>query len=414
MSIIKINNLINPRLLAILCLGFSSGLPLALTGSTLQAWFTEAQVPLATIGTLSLLGVPYTFKFLWAPFMDHYRFGRWGKRKVWILVMQLSLALTLFWLAHKVPGVQTRAIALLALAVAFFSASQDISINAYTTEVLLPEERGLGAVYSVFAYRIAMLVSGGVALVCADYFGWKLTYEIMAGLILLSVIPTYLAPHVNEAVTTTSHLFETTKDALSDLLQRDKYFLVLWFIFFYKLGDAMALQLVTSFLLKGLGFTLTEVGLAYKTVSFIAMTLGGFLGGVLLIRWNIYRALLVFGLAQAFSNLTFVWLAMAGKQFWLMTATIFIENFCSGLSTAALIAFMMSLCNHRYTASQFALLSAIASLGRVFLGPIAGFMVENLGWVYFYVWSFVLCFPGMLILLFLKRKVFYHAHATAE
>ena len=171
---------------------------------------------------------------------------------------------------------------------------------------------------------------------------------------------------------------------------------------------------MTNFLLQGLGFSLTDVGMAYKVVSFIATMLGAFAGGILLTRWPIYRALLVFGLAQAFSNLTFVVMAMVGKQFLLMTSSVFIENFCSGLSTAALLAFMMSLCNHRYTASQFALLSAIASLGRVFLGPIAGLMVEHLGWIQFYMWSFALCFPGILFLILIKEKVADHAYPAVE
>ena len=156
------------------------------------------------------------------------------------------------------------------------------------------------------------------------------------------------------------------------------------------------------------------MGLAYKMVSFIAMILGGFVGGIILTRWNIYRALLVFGIAQAFSNLTFAILAYAGKQFFLMTVAVFIENFCSGLSTAALLAFIMSLCNHRYTATQFALLSAVASLARVFLGPVAALMVENAGWIQFFIWSFVLCFPGIALLTLLKNEVLCHEHATAD
>lgn len=410
----KTNVLLNSRLLTILCLGFSSGLPLALIGPTLQAWFTEAHVNLLTIAALSLIGIPYTFKFLWAPLMDHYGFKHLGKRKGWILLMQFGLVLTLLILANMNPSFEPKTMGMVALAIAFFSASQDISINAYTTDVLLPDERGLGAAYTVFAYRVALLISGGLALVCADQVGWKITYEIMAGLMLLSMLPTFLAPRANEYVATTHHLFGTIKEALSNILQRDKWIITILFILFYKFGDAMALQLITPFLLKGLGFSLTEVGLAYKIVSFVAMIGGGFVGGVMLTRWSIYRALLIFGLAQAFSNLTFVVLALSEKQFLLMSSSIFIENFCSGLSTAALLAFMMSCCDHRYTATQFALLSAVASLGRVFLGPIAGFMVDHLGWAQFYIWSFVLCFPGIIFLLLLKRKVLHHVHATAE
>lgn len=406
--------LINNRLLAILVLGFASGLPLSLTGATLQAWFTEAHVNLKAIGTLSLIGIPYTLKFLWAPLMDHYGFSKLGKRKSWILLMQLALVFALLLISEMNPEFQAGSIGMVALLIAFFSASQDISINAYTTDVLPPEERGLGAAYTVFAYRIAVLVSGGLALVFADYFGWKRTYEFMAFLMLLSMLPTYFAPRTVEVVSSARNLYQTTNAALINILKRDKMLLILFFITFYKFGDALALSLITNFLLKGLGFTLTEVGLAYKIVSFVAMILGGFVGGIILTRWNIYRALLVFGIAQAVSNLTFAILAYAGKQFFLMAASVFIENFCSGLSTAALLAFMMSQCDRRFTATQFALLSAFASSGRVYLGPVAALMVENLGWIQFYVWSFVLCFPGILFLMLLKDEVKYHVHATAD
>lgn len=406
--------LLNHRMLAILVLGFASGLPLSLTSATLQAWFTEANVSLKAIGVLSLIGIPYTLKFLWAPLMDHYGFGRLGKRKSWILLTQLALVFMLLLLSCMNPAVQAGSMGLAALMVAFFSASQDISINAYTTDVLKPEERGLGAAYSVFTYRVAVLVSGGFALILADYVGWMVTYQCMALLMLLAMIPTYFAPHPYEYSMGTQTLYATTRFSIAEMLKRDKIVLFLLFIVFYKLGDALALSLMTNFLLHGLGFTLTEVGLAYKIVSFIAMMLGGFAGGILMSRWTIYRALFVFGLAQAFSNLTFALLAYVGKDFVLMASSVFIENFCSGLSTAALLAFMMSLCDHRYTATQFALLSAVASLGRVFLGPLAALMVDNLGWIQFYCWSFVLCFPGILLLVFLKDEVMVHAHAAAD
>lgn len=412
MTTARTSYLINRKLAAILVLGLASGLPLALTGTTLQAWFTEANVNLVTIGALSLLGIPYTLKFLWAPLMDHFAIPRLGKRKGWMLLMQLCVALALLLIAHMQPSTQTTMMGITALAIAFFSASQDVAITAYQTDVLSAKERGLGVAYYIFAYRVAMLMSGGLALVFADYAGWTLTYELMAGLMLLTMLPTWCAPAVSEPEEQSQHFLQTVSAAIRDLMQRDNLLLLLLFVFFYKLGDALALQLMTNFLLHGLGFSLTEVGLAYKTVSFVATILGAFAGGVLLSRWHIYRALLVFGLAQAFSNLTFVLLAMTGKDFLLMASSVFIENFCSGLSTAALFAFLMSLCNQRYSASQFALLSAIASLGRVFLGPVAGVMVEYVGWVHFYLWSFMMCFPGILLLLLSKKSVMTYVAAV--
>lgn len=405
MSLFNKKFLINKALFAILCLGFTSGLPLALTSTTLQAWFTEAHIPLMTIGALSLLGLPYTLKFLWAPVMDHFSFPYLGKRRGWILLTQIGLVLSIFVIANMHPTTQATQMGIVALIIAFFSASQDISITAYQTDVLQEKERGLGVAYYIFAYRIALLLSSGLALVFADYFGFKLTYDVMAALMLGMMLATYAAPHPNEAASVGANVFQTTWAAILDFLQRDKIFYILLFIMFYKFGDALALSLITNFLLHGLGFSLTEVGLAFKVVGFVAIVLGAFVGGLFLTRLNIFHALLFFGLAQAFSNLMFVILAVTGKNFSLMTTTVFIESFCSGLSTAALLAFMMSLCNHRYTASQFALLSAFASLGRVFLGPVAALMVEHLGWAQFYSWSVVLCFPGILCLLMLKNEV---------
>lgn len=414
MPTLKTKMLFNHRLLAILVLGFSSGLPLALTNSTLQAWFTQAHIDLMTIGALSLLGIPYTLKFLWAPIMDHYAIPKLGKRIGWMMIAQLGVVLTLILLANMDPVTQATPMGVVALLVAFFSASQDISITAYQTDILLPEERGLGAAYYVFTWRIAALISGGLALVFADYIGWKVTYELMALLMVLPMIATYRSPSPPEADHVTKNVMQTMLVAWLDLLEHRKIAYILLFIIFYKLGDALALQLITNFLLGGLGFTLVEVGLAFKIMSVVATIGGVFVGGLILTRWNIYRALLLFGLAQAFSNLMFVVLAIAGKQFLLMLLSIFIENFCTGMSTAALLSFMMSLCNHRYTATQFALLSAVASLGRVFLGPVAAFMVENMGWVQFYFFAFILSFPGLLFLMLLKDKVLLHASLPAD
>lgn len=400
---------INPKLIAVLCLGFSAGLPLALIGSTLQAWFTQSQTPLIAIGTLSLLGLPYALKFLWAPLLDHYAPPFLGKRRGWIICFQFVLSLLLMLIAQLSPLHETLQIGILAFLIAFFSASQDIAIDAYRTDILSNEEKGLGAAYYIFTYRLASLISGGLALVLADYVGWRHTYQYMALLMLFAMFATFKAPAVLE-LKPAAALFQTIIAAFRDLLQREQIILLCLFIIFYKFGDALALQLMTNFLLHGLHFSLTEVGLAYKTVGLIAMISGAFVGGSLLLRLSIYKALLLFGLAQTFSNLTFVILALVNKNFILMAATIFIENFCSGLSTAAFLAFLMMLCHPLYTASQYALLSAIASFGRVFLGPLAAWLVDQVGWASFYFTAFLLCFPGIFLLLLLKNKVSY-AHA---
>ncbi len=405
-----ISYLRSPRLLAVLMLGFASGLPLALVGSTLQAWFTAANVSLMAIGVLTLLQLPYTLKFLWAPLMDYYSPLRYGKRKGWILLMQIGLIATLLWLSFGSPVQQPWMMGVVALLVAFFSASQDISITAYQTDVLTPDERGLGAASYIFGYRMAVLVSGGLALIFADQIGWRLTYQCMAALFLLTMIATYFSPAPKEYPLPTSDLYGTVKAALNDLWQREHIILILCFIAFYKFGDALALSLMTTFLLKGLGFTLTEVGVAYKVVSIVAVILGGFVGGMYLTRWSLPKALVIFGSAQAASNLLFAVLAGVGKSFSLMMTAIFVENFCSGLSTAALLAFMMGLCHHQFTASQFALLSTFASLGRVYFGPIAAILVAHLGWVNFFVLTTIICVPGIVLVGWIKEKV--NAHDT--
>lgn len=397
----------NQRLFIVTVLGFSSGLPLTLTSSTLQAWFTEAGIGVVTIGALSLVGIPYVWKFLWSPLMDWMVPPLLGRRRGWILIMQIGLCITLFWLAHLHPQVQPAMMGLLALGIAFLSASQDIAIDAYRTDVLLPEERGLGAAAYIFAYRMAMLVAGGLALIFADHFGWRLTYEWMAILLACSILATWKGPEPARSPTPKSFMAAVI-EPFADLSKRRAILVILLFIIFYKLGDALALSLMSNFLLHGIGFSLTEVGLTYKTTGLIGTIAGAFLGGSLLIRLGLYRALLYFGLAQAFSNIMFMFLALAGKNYFLMFSSILIESFCSGMSTAAFVAFIMTLCHQRYTATQFACLSALAAVGRVFLGPVAGVMVEHLGWVRFYGWSFIMSFPGIFLLLLLRQRVIFN------
>ena len=409
---IKFIKLINSRLLVILGLGFSSGLPLALTGSTLQAWFTESGINLMSIGALTLLGIPYLLKFTWAPLMDRICFTFLGRRRGWILLTQISLSITLFLLAQLHPEKQAVLIGMVALLIAFLSASQDVAIDAYRTELLLPEERGLGTAYYIFAYRTALLLSGGAALILAEYAGWQLTYEIMAILLASFTFITCLAPSTTDFVSKSEGLIKLIVEPFIHLWQQDKIVWLLLFIMFYKLGDSLALSLMTNFLLHGLGFSLSEIGIAYKTNSIIATILGAFIGGLFLTKQrNLFTCLFTFGILQAGSTLLFAMLALAGKNYGLMALAIFVENFCSGLSTAAFVSFLMSLCNSKFAATQFALFSAIASLGRVFLGPFAASMVLHMGWVNFYLWSFFLSFPGIILLLCMRQKVLNYALA---
>ena len=400
---------INKRYLSMFALGFSSGLPLALTGSTLQAWFTLSGMNVVAIGALSLVGMPYVWKFLWAPVMDTFAPSAGSRRRSWILLSQIVLCVSLFVLATLTPASHPLMMAGIALLIAFLSASQDIAVDAYRTDILLPHERGLGTAYFVFAYRMAMLVSGGAALLLADYVGWAATYQIMAVMMVIVAIATYFAPEVTEQIAVPESVWATMKGAWLSLWEKDAFILLMLFVLFYKLGDAFAATLMSNFLLKGLGFSLTTVGLVYKTASLSATILGVAVGGFILTRANLYAALLGFGLLQAVSTLCFVGLALVGKSLGFMIFTVFIENFCSGMGTAAFVTFLMSLCDHRYTATQYATLSALTAVGRVLLGPFAGEIVMHWGWVSFYTWAFVLSFPGLFLLGLLHNKVSFDA-----
>lgn len=387
-----------------LFLGFSSGLPLALTGSTLQAWFTQSGVSLFTIGALSLIGMPYVWKFLWSPVLDRFIPPFLGRRRGWVCLAQISLCLTLFILAEFSPTVMPGLVGFLALLIAFFSASQDIAVDAYRTDLLLSTERGLGTATFVFAYRVAMLVSGGLALVLAENIGWKLTYELMALLIAATTVATFFAPEPVLSTMPTSFKSAIVEPFI-DFLKKDHIILILLFIVLYKLGDALGLSLMSNFLLKEMNFSLTEVGIAFKTMGLFATILGAFAAGIWLRKMEVYPALILFGLAQAFSNLMFMLLALVGKNHILLFSSIFVESVCSGMSGTAMVVFLMSLCNHQYSATQYAVLSALSSMGRVFIGPFAAIIVQRVGWVYFFFWSFMLCLPSIMLISVLRYRM---------
>lgn len=515
------------RLAAVLLLGFASGLPLALTGQAMQAWLSAAQIDLATIGFLSLVGLPYTFKFLWAPLMDRFEppiLGRLlGRRRGWLVITQLGLAAALSVLAATSPSQATQTFAWLAVLVAFLSASQDVVIDAYRTDLLPMSERGLGSSLSVLGYRLAMIVSGGVVLIWTDPsnvsagvgWSWPQVYQLMAAVMLGAALVSWLglprlsvapAPHTSAwrelrgfvavaaavaagaaftqmviaplahawllppigpagtgaSVGTSSALsppslaakwldllvlliglvltaplaawaaraarFETLLSSLRSYFSQGGAGAFLAFIVLYKLGDAFAGSLMTPFLLQGLHYAPAEVGVVNKVVG-IWLTIGGaLLGGALMLKLKLWRALMLFGVLQMASNLGFWWLAMGGQNtlpgltlpaFDLgfvhlaqptpvdggLLMVVAIENLSSGMGTAAFVAFLMSLCNQRYTATQYALLSAFASVGRVWVGPLAGVLVQSIGWPHFFMLSIGAAMPALWLLWRLKSAV---------
>jgi PAT family beta-lactamase induction signal transducer AmpG len=497
------------RLAVVLVLGFASGLPLALTGQAMQAWLSMEGMDVATIGFLSLVGLPYTFKFLWAPLMDRFDLPWLGRRRGWLVLTQLALSGTLLLLAATAPTSATRVFALLAVAVAFMSASQDVVIDAYRTDLLPSRERGLGSSLNVMGYRLAMILSGGIALIWTDPaqgggWDWPMVYRFMAALMFGAAVLSALAlpkvamPDIKPTAARNDVLgflavlaavavgygvsdrlgpplahvllgpllegsalsptlksrcddllalllgigftlplaawaarkarFDTLLDGLASYFEQPGAAAFLAFIVLYKLGDAFAGSLMTPFLLKSMAFSPAEVGVVNKIIG-LWLTIGGaLLGGALMLKLGLWRALLLFGVLQMASNMGFWWLAVSGKGLMPgltlpafdfgfvklaqptpvdggLLMVIAFENLSGGMGTAAFVAFLMSLCNQRFTATQYALLSAFASVGRVWVGPLAGVLAESIGWPLFFIVSTLVALPALWMLWWLRESV---------
>ncbi|OFZ90812.1 MAG: muropeptide transporter AmpG [Betaproteobacteria bacterium RBG_16_64_18] len=395
----------SPRVAAVLVLGFSSGLPLALTGSTLQAWLTVSDIDIQTIAWFSWIGVPYLLKFLWSPIMDRFVPPFLGRRRGWMLLTQFALLAGIAAMTLAPPSESILLLGILALWVAFASASQDIVIDAYRTDVLRLHERGMGAAVGVFGYRIAMLASGGLALILADQVGWRSAYLLMAALMAVGLVTSMLAPEPETQAVPPRSLIDAVVLPLADLFSRRGAFALLALVMLYKFGDALAGTLTTAFLIRGVGFTPTDVGVVNKFLGLAALLLGALVGGVVLARLSLYRALLAFGVLQAVSNLSFAWLAWAGKSYPLLVFAVAFENLASGMGTAAFVAFAMALCNSSFSATQYALLSALASLGRVLFGPVTGGLVAWMGWADFFVVTFVAALPGLWLVWRMREQI---------
>ena len=396
---------LNRRIAIIALLGFASGLPLSLSDSTLQAWLTVEGVDIMKIGAFSLVGLPYIFKFLWAPFLDRFQPGWPGRRRDWTLLTQCALVGLLAYagIANLAAG-PLLWLGMAAVAIAFMSASQDIAIDAYRTETLTSKERGFGAAVFVMGYRVAMLAAGAGALALADQVGFANTYVVMAGLLLIGIAANLAGPAVPSGIATPKTLQAAVVDPLRNFFGREQAVMLLVVIFFYKLGDAFAGRLTLTFLLRELEFSLTEVGAIYKALGLFASIGGALYGGVLMYRMGLYRSLYVFAWLQAITNLGFCVLALIGKSYLAMITVVALENLAGGMGTAAFVALLMAICDRRFTATQFAILTAVASLGRVIAGPPSGFMVESLGWPVFFFLTFIVALPAIAILV-AKRKL---------
>jgi PAT family beta-lactamase induction signal transducer AmpG len=356
------------RVAPLLVLGFASGLPLALTSGTLQAWATVEQVSLQSIGFLTLAGTAYTLKFLWAPLVDRYAPPGLGRRRGWVFLMQWLLAASIAAMGFFAPGSQLEVLALLAVWVAFLSATQDIAFDAYSTDVLRTDERAAGAALKVMGYRLAMVVSGGLALIMADqWLGWGRTYMVMGVLMAISSLATLWAPEPERVTQAPRSLQLAVVEPLREFFGRSGAWTILLLIVLYKLGDAFAGALSTTFLIRGAGFDVTEVGMVNKVFGLVATIIGALAGGGLMTRLGLYRALMLFGALQAVSNFGYWVLAVTPPHLYSMAAVVAIENLCGGLGTAAFVALLMALCQQQFSATQFALLSALSAVGRIYL-----------------------------------------------
>ncbi|MCL5061807.1 MAG: MFS transporter [Nitrospirae bacterium] len=386
------------RIAAVTLLGFASGLPLALTSGTLQAWMAVDGVNIRTIGIFALVGLPYTVKFLWSPIMDRFVPPLLGRRRGWMIITQLVLMLGIAIMAFNSPKQAPLLMAAFALTVAFSSASQDIVIDAYRTDVLREKERGAGAAVFVMGYRIAMLISGALALVLSDNIGWHSTYLLMAGLMTVGIISTFFGPEPEQKIIPPKSLQEAIWGPLKDYFSRRAAVLLLLLIILYKLGDAYAGTLTTAFLIKGVGFSPTDVGTINKGLGLISLIVGAMFGGALMARLGLFRSLLLFGVLQAVSNLSFMVLAWLGKNYGMLIFAVAFENLSGGMGTASFVALLMTMCNSRYSATQYALLSSLAALGRIFIAPTSGFIVASMGWASFFFITALAALPGLWLL----------------
>jgi len=385
------------RMLVTFVMGFACGLPLLLTISLLQAWMKEEGIDLAMIGMISLVGLPYTVKFLWAPFLDRYIPPFLGRRRGWLIIAQIFLVLSIAGLAFTEPGVKPLYVVIAAMLVTFFSATQDIVVDAFRRESLSDQELGLGSSLYVNGYRVGMLLASGGGFIMADAISFKAVYLIMAACLLPCMLASVLSPEPEITAGAPKTLQEAVIDPLVEYFSRSGAIWILAFILLYKIGDTMASAMTTPFYLD-IGFSKTEIGAVVKIFGFWA-TLGGSLaGGLIMLYVGINRSLWIFGFFQALSTAGFAVLARIGYSIPALSGVIAFENFSGGMGTAAYTAFMASITNKKFTATQYALLSSLMGVPRVIASAPTGYLAKNTGWELFFIACTLIAVPGMLLL----------------
>ena len=389
--------LFSGRMAATLSMGFASGLPLLLTFSLLQVWMREEGVDLGAIGLVTLLGLPYTLKFLWGPLLDRYRISRLGRRRGWMLATQIVLIGAIGAMGFGEPATRLPLLVGAALLVALASAIQDSVIDAYRREHLPEHELGLGSSYYVYGYRTGMLLASGGGLVLAGQISFAWAYWCMAAAMTVGVVTTMVVPEPAMSEGRPQSLREAVIEPFREFFTRDGAWVILLFVLLYKVGDSLASAMTAPFYVD-LGFTPTEIGVAVKLFGFWATLGGALLGGLVLLRVGFVPALWGFGLLQMASTAGFAVLAQLGHNVPALAAVVAFENLSAGMGTAAFMAFMASMANRRFTATQYALLTSAMGVPRVLLSAPTGFLAESTGWPLYFLGCTLIAIPGLWLL----------------
>ena len=395
-----LNSFLTKKVIICFCTGFTSGLPLFILISLLPAWLMESGLDLKAIGLFALIQFPFTWKFLWAPLFDRFSFPM-GRRRGWLIIFQVLLLSSISIAGFIDPKSQIVTVTIISIAIAFFSASQDVVIDAYRRELLLDNELGLGNAIHVNAYKISSLIPGSLSLILADVFSWDLVFFITGLFMMPGIILTILIKEPLLKTIQPKTLKEAVIEPFREFINRKgikEALLILLFIFLYKVGDSMATALATPFYMD-LGFTMTEIGIIAKNSGLWASIIGGILGGIWMIKLGINRALWIFGFMQMFATLSFAWLAISGNNPLILGITVGLEFFAAGLGTTAFIAYIAKTTNPKFTATQFALFTSLASVPRTFTNASTGYLVDLFGWHNFFIFCFFIAIPGMLLLI---------------
>ena len=450
-----VNPYFQKKIFITLSMGFVSGIPLLLTITLLQAWLTDEGISKSTIGLFALVGLPYSLKFLWAPIFDGITLSTFGRRRSWMLITQILLIITIIGLGMTDPTMNATNVAILAVLVAFSSASQDIVIDAYRRESLSDEEQTLGASAYVLGYRIGALAAGAGGLILADYMSYQMVYAFMSLVMLYGVLITIVADepkssfspsnfletvvkpfieffdrytsinniatdrlkHVRDGLAITHNSKNIFSDKTNYGYKRSKItrrnvlknifltpILILLFILLYKIGDTMAHSLSTNFYLD-IGFSKTEIGTIVKIFGLFATLIGAFAGGLIALKIGLYQSLIMFGVFQAIATLGFSFLAIVGDNIYILMTVISLENLAAGMGYTAYLAFIANMTNKQFTATQFALMTALMSLPRTLFSGFSGYLVEFFDWELYFVFCSLIAIPALMILRKLKREI---------